>query len=187
MKERKYKEDYGIESYIDDRGREKRRAVYKGEWFSLADADKKQCRTLPVVSFVIFAAAFLLYIKLSTPSTACMYVLPIASCSLIPLLYWAMGAYSALRSPEKMTRLQKENGIGRVLRSALGCAVCTGMACIGDLCYMLFSLKSGAARELPGFALLAIAAAAAFGCFRYARDAFNRIRKVSPPERKEQA
>ena len=34
-----------------------------------------------------------------------------------------MGLWTLFRAPRRMTRVQKETGVGRVLRSAAGCAV----------------------------------------------------------------
>jgi hypothetical protein len=50
-----------------------------------------------------------------------------------------------------MTRLQRENGVGRVLRSSVGCAVLTAMACAGDLIYVISAFRSRITAELPGF------------------------------------
>jgi len=179
VKERRYKEDYRLEEYIDERGREKRRAVYRGPYFAM-DAEKRSAflkAALPCAA--LFAALYLLYMKLSTPSAYCMYVLPVAACAVIPYLYWVMGLYTLIRAPLRMTRLQKETGAGRVLRSASACMFFIGAACAGDLIYMAVSLGSGFARELPGFALLLGAALCAAFCFGRAKAFFTQIRMDS--------
>lgn len=177
MKERKYKEDYGFRSYVDEKGREKREAVYKGDYFRYegGQEEKKKCLVFAAVCTGLFLIFYLIYMKLSTPSAYCMYVLPLAACALIVLVYWCMGLFSMWRAPEKMTRLQKENGIGRALRSSVGCGILMLMACIGDIVYMLASLKGNFTKEIPGFALLCCAAMAAMGCFLRVRDSYNRI------------
>ena len=182
MKERRYKEDYGFETYFDDKGREKRRAVYKGEWFSM-DASDEKMKLSALLRFALCAAAYLVYMKLNTPGGRCMYVLPLAACALIPLVYWAMGIFALWRNPAKMTRLQKESGPGRVLRSAIGVGVLLAMAVIGDIIFMLTSPSARENGELTGFVFLAIAAACAFGGFIRARAAFDRIKKTDPPRK----
>ena len=73
--------------------------------------------------------------------------------------FGVVGGAAALHAPDRLTRIQRETGIGRVLRSAVGCAVFSGLAVLGD-CVFLF--LGGAARgELPGFPLLLAAAAVA--------------------------
>lgn len=182
MKERRYKEDYGLETYFDEKGREKRRAVYKGEWFAPDDRDVRFKYRAPI-PFALCAAAYLIYMKLNTPSGRCMYVLPLAACALIPLVYWAMGIVALWRNPDTLTRLQKETGPGRVLRSAVGCGVLLSMAVIGDLIFLFTSPAARQNGELPGLALLAIAAACALGGFIRARDMFNRIKKANAPRK----
>ena len=177
MKERKYKEDYGFRTYIDKKGREKREAVYKGDYFRYrgGQEEKNKALVFAAVCTGLFLIFYIIYMKLSTPSAYCMYVLPLAACALIVLVYWIMGLFSMWRAPERMTRLQKENGIGRVLRSSVGCGVILLMASIGDIIYMLVSLKGSFAKEIPGFALLCCAAMAAMGCFLRIRDSYNHI------------
>ncbi len=66
-----------------------------------------------------------------------------------------------------MTRLQKENGVGRVLRSAVGCALCACGAVIGDAVFLL--IGGSASREWPGTLMLALSALVAFFAVRRLR------------------
>jgi len=182
LKERKYKEDYGFETYFDDKGREKRRAVYKGDYFAL-DAGDRKAKAAPFIPFALCAAFYLIYMKLNTHSGRCMYVLPLAACALIPLVYWAMGLVSSLRAPEKMTRLQMETGPGRILRSSVGAGVFLAMAAVGDVIFVLTSPTARQNGEIIGLCLLAAAAASALGGFTRARSAYNRIKKTDAPRK----
>ena len=177
MKERRYKEDYGLETYFDDKGREKRRPVYRGKWYRLDDNDADY-RKKALLPFILCAAAYLIYMKMNTPSGRCMYVLPLAACALIPLVYWAMGIVTLWRNPPAMTRLQKETGPGRVLRSAAGCGILLAMACVGDLIFALTSPFARESGELKGLVTLAASAACALGGFVRAKEVFNRIRET---------
>ncbi|MBP3540675.1 MAG: hypothetical protein J6K72_02485 [Clostridia bacterium] len=181
MKERKYKEDYGFRSYIDSRGKEKREAVYQGDYFAYEGGApvRKKALVESLVFFAICLILYFVYMKLNTPSSSCMYVLPISACALIVLVYWAMGLFSMWRAPEKMTRLQKENGVGRVLRSSVGCGVLLAMASLGDILFMLLTLKERYTEEILGFAFLACAAMAAMGCFLRVRETYNKIRTIA--------
>ncbi|MEE1199810.1 MAG: hypothetical protein U0L09_04085 [Christensenellales bacterium] len=180
MKERKYKEDYSFETYMDEKGREKRKVVYRGDWFRL-DADvRKRALVQSSATFLLFAAVYLFYLKLNTPGARCMYVLPIAACAVVPAVYWAMGLLSLTRLQDQITRLQKENGIGRVLRSSLGCGILMAVACLGDIVLLLSSTQELRGAEFPGFLLLCLGAASALGCFLRIRDVYNGIRKTLP-------
>lgn len=177
MKERKYKEDYSLRSFVTAQGKEKREPVYQGDYFRFAEgtAEKSRVFRFSFLCAALFAAFYFLYLSLNTPSSRCMYVLPVAACALAPLAYWLMGLYALYRAPEKMTRLQKENGSGRILRSATGCMMLLGIGCIGDLIFMLSAGQQQWGQELPGFALLCCCTIAAMGCFWRIRESYNRI------------
>lgn len=169
MKERKYKEDWINETRFDDRGREKRVPVYRGAWFTAPEGtDRRKLLITAALPWLMYLALILLYFLLNFPGTRVLYVFLPAALGLFPCLYWAMGIWGVFRAPEKMTRLQKENGIGRVLRSAAGCAVCSGGALIGEAVF-LFS-GGQAAREWPGAAMLLAAALLAFGTAKAFRN-----------------
>lgn len=180
MKERKYKEEYVLESYVDERGREKRRAVYRGSYYHIAAQGeaRKKLNLYAVGSCVLFVLFYLIYMKLSTPSAWCMYVLPVAAAALIPLYYWCMGLFSMLRAPEKMTRTQRENGIGRVMRSAMGCMILMFIALVGDVVFLARGASFSA--EWPGFAVLLCAAMTATGAFRYVKGHYNAVKETAP-------
>ncbi|MGN0746363.1 MAG: hypothetical protein ACI4ML_06805 [Aristaeellaceae bacterium] len=181
MKERKYKEDYRLETRLTDRGREKRVAVYQGEWYVPGNQqDWTQARRFGLGGWVALAVCYAAYMRLSTPSAWCMYVLPVAAAGVIPALYWVMGLFALLRCPSPMIRTQREKGIGRVMRSSLGCMVLLGMAALGDVVFL--AVGGQALSELPGFALLACCAAVSAGCFFRVKAAYNGMRAVPSPE-----
>lgn len=181
MKERKYKEDYRLETRITDRGREKRVAVYQGEWFTPAgDEDWRQARRFSLGGLIAFVLCYAAYMRLSTPSAWCMYVLPVAAAGLIPALYWGMGLFTLLRCPSPMIRTQREKGVGRVMRSALGCMVLLGMAALGDVVFL--AVGGQALAELPGFALLVCCAAISAGSFFRVKAAYNGMKTVPAPQ-----
>lgn len=177
MKERKYKEDYAVHTTFSDKGHEQQKVVYQGEYFRFRGGAQEKQRTLrwSLGCAGLFFLTYLIYMKLNTPSSRCMYVMPVAAVALIAFVYWCMGLFTLWRCPDRMTRLQKETGIGRVLRSCIGCAVLLAMACVGDIVYMLVSLKEQVPAEIPGFALLCCAAIAALSSFLRARDVYGRI------------
>lgn len=178
MKERKYKEDYGLKMVIDDHGRERREAVYRGEWFRLKVDVRKSLLRWAGGCAAVFAALYLLYLEGNSPSTRCMYVFPLAACALPCFIYWLMGLWFLWRAPEKMTRVQKEKGVGRVLRSAVTCAVFMFMAAIGDLVFLCMNFEKHARAEWLGFGLIVCAACTAFKAFLEAREANSRINSL---------
>ena len=147
MKERKYKEDWVNETRFDDKtGKETRVPVYRGDWFRLSAPQSKRALILEaLIPWVGFAVLLILYFKLNFPGATIMYVFLPAALSLFPLF----------RMEGKMTRLQKENGIGRVLRSAAGCAIFSLAALIGNTVFLF--VGSQASRKWPGSLMLLVA------------------------------
>ena len=177
MKERKYKQDWVTETRVNDRtGKEKQVPVYRGPFFEDPFEGRKRERILAgLLPWVGYLLLLILYFRLDFPGSRVLYVFLPAALSLFPCLYWAMGLWSLLRAPERMTRLQKETGFGRVLRSAAGCAILMLAAVIGEAVYLL----SGAevSREGPGALMLLAGAGLAVGTAAVFRRAFRQLEK----------
>ena len=175
MKERKYKSDWASETRVDEKtGRERQVPVYRGSWFSMASGQsKKELLLYSLLPWIAFLAFLLLYFRLNFPGSHVLYIFLPAALSLFPCLYWAMGAWGVFRAPERMTRLQKETGIGRILRSSAACVIFLCAALIGELVFLL----SGAdfAREWPGALLLLAAAAVSFAAAAFFRNMNRRL------------
>ena len=168
MKERKYKEDWINETRFDENGREKRVPVYRGDWYHLsAEQSRRKLILEALLPWIGYVALILAYYKLNFPGATVLYVFLPAGLSLFPALYWILGTAGLLRTDEKMTRLQKENGIGRILRSAAGCMICSFAALLGDIVFLLAGSRAG--EEWPGTLMLLLAAVLSCGtvsCFR---------------------
>ena len=163
MKERKYKEDWFNETRFDEKtGREKRIPVYRGDWYRLSgDRTKRRLLLEALLPWIGFVALILVYFKLNFPGSTVLYVFLPAGFSLFPALYWILGIAGLFRADERMTRLRKENGIGRILRSAAGCTVCAFAALLGDTIFLLAGSQAG--KEWPGTLMLALASVLACG------------------------
>ena len=125
MKERKLKEEYRLETRLDTRtGKPKQIPVYMGDDYHLGgETDRRRLLSDCLVWLAALMICWFGYLMINSPSSRCIYVLPFASCASIPMLYAGIGAVNALRAPRKMTRLQQETGIARLMRSHLGCAI----------------------------------------------------------------
>lgn len=181
MKERRYKEQYRLVNQIDERtGRETRIPVYQGKYyqFSLSLKDHGlfsiKCSALCAAVW----ALMLCYLFLNTPSASCMYVLPLLACALFPAFYWILGCVRLFRVPENMTIVQKEESIGRIVHSALGCAALSILSLIGDIIFLLFG-SIDALKELPGLLLLLLIFAVSTISFLFTRRVYANIREIS--------
>lgn len=167
MKEKSLKEKWRLEQRITDSGKEKRVPVYTGDYYTLTEKREplwaKGCAGL-----LIYAACAVLFMKLKLRGTYCLYVLPVFLCGLIPMLYWAMGVFSMRRVPEKMNELDKEKSVGRIMKSALGTAVCSGTALVGDLILLITQKPEKEWIDTLLLALALLSAAAVFGLYKNA-------------------
>ena len=179
MKERKYKYDWANEERIDGRtGKEKLVPVYRGSWFELPpDQEKSPLLLKGLVPWAAFLALLLLYFLLDFPGATVMYVFLPAALGLFPCLYWVLGLWAFFRAPARMTRVRKENGPGRVFRSAVGCTIFAFMALVGEA----VALLSGGAdptREWPGTLMLLAAALCAVFTASVFRAAVQSLRET---------
>jgi len=177
MKERKYKEEYKLVTKLDEKtGKPKQIPVYMGDYYAYAQGVSRRGLALASLpGLAAFIALYGVYMALSSPSSYCIYVLPFACCAIIPLLYACIGAVNMLRFTGKMTRVQKETGVARLLRSFIGCGVFTALAVLGD---MIFMLRNGFAGEgLAALLLLASSVSAWYGfaCMRRVVNALTVI------------
>lgn len=170
MKERKYKEEYKLVTRLDEKtGKPKQIPVYMGDYYETA-AERKAIAVDCLPWLAGFIACYGVYMALSSPSSYCIYVLPFACCAIIPLLYACIGAVNALRFTGKMTRVQNETGIARLMRSFIGCGVFTALALLGDLVFML---RNGFAGEALAALMLALSSVCAWCGFAKARRIHN--------------
>ena len=170
MKERRYKEEYKLITQLDEKtGKPKQIPVYMGDYYAYADGVGRAALAKAGLPYLAaFVAAYGAYMALSSPSSYCIYVLPLACCAVLPLLYAVLGAASMLRYMGKLTRVQKEKGVARLMRSLMGCGALTALALLGDVVFMV---RNGFAGE----ALAALMLLAASGC---AFVGFDKVRRI---------
>ena len=139
MKERKLKEDYILKTQISSSGREKQVPVYRGEWFTTgSQISPAKAAAIRAPWFLLALLPLVIYLFLNVPSTRCMYVLLPAICGLLPCFYWGMGLFSFRKTKLPMTRLQKEKGPGRMVRSSFGSMIITAATILGELVFIFF-------------------------------------------------
>ena len=172
LKERKYKREFRTVTRIDPKtGRERRAAEYTGDWYRFASGSPagRAAGLAPWMAGVWIA--LLIYLKTARATGRCMYALLPAIMGLFPAVYGAMGLFALSRSPERMTVVQRENGIGRVMRSGLGCGLLAGIAAAG--CALYLSLNGLWAGGFCEFILNAAASACGWAGFTAARRGYD--------------
>jgi len=181
VKERKFRNDWQTVVSLDEAtGREKRTPVYRGAWYTLGEAEKRSALVFCAGCVAAFWAALIGWFLLDPPGTRVLYVFLPAALSLFPAAYALMGLAALVRLPGRMTRLQREKSLGRLLHSGAGAAVLTALAGAGDLVYIFVSGFS--AREGAGLALLLLCAAAAGLAARRSLRVQNGLAEQAPAE-----
>ena len=180
MKERKRKEDYSLKTEIDSSGRARQVPVYHGSWYHTPEDKSSALLSAALLPWLLlFWLPMVFYLCLNVPSTRCMYVLLPAILSLVPGFYWGLGLWSFFRSPMPMTRLQKEKGPDRILKSSLGSMVFSAAALTGDLIFIVISVTDRSAEILPVI-LFSLSASGAVISFIRSRQLYHRFTESSP-------
>ncbi len=157
-----YVDDYTIETYVDEKGREKDKIVYIGPevpFSAPASVVRPRliiCAVLAVLT-VLAVVSTQLIIHGSQNSAFVMFPLAVA---LFPSMYLLMGVMNFKFNAKPMTRDQYKRGILRVFHSCGGIIVLTLVAFVGDFVYRI---PSGDWLFLRGDIIFYIVDAAAFG------------------------
>lgn len=170
MKARKYKESYRLRDGIDAKtGRDRRTAEYAGAWYVFPDgaAEPKRRAARLAVPVAAYWLAALAYLKTAGVTGCYMYALVPFLLGLFPGAYALMGLYAYARAPRRMTVVQRENGVARVLRSGVGCGAFSAVGAAGAIACLFAARgwRDGWYEPL----LMAAAACAAFRAFALAR------------------
>ena len=172
VKEKRYRDDWAAEVSLDERsGKDRLTPIYRGTWYFLPVASRKSALRQTGLCFLAFLAGWVLFLLLDFPGTRVLYVFLPLALAVFPLVYWGMGLYTLARLPGKMTRLQKEKSLGRILHSSAGAGILAGTSFLGE---MIFHLETQTPRSgFPGSFLLLLCVFAASLSAYY-------IRKMTP-------
>ena len=170
LKARRYKEQFRLRTTVDGRtGRERREAEYTGEYyaFSASGGSAKRRAAKLAAPVALYWAAALAYLRTAGVTGRCIYALVPFLMGLFPGVYALMGLAAMARAPQRMTVVQRENGVGRVMRSGLGCGVFGAVGAVGAT--VCLSVENRWPAAWPEPLLMALAAAAGFAAFALAR------------------
>jgi len=159
VKRKLYRDLYEVRTERDpDTGRERKRAVYRGEFYCLImDPGEKRKRSAGLALLIL--ASILLYLTcgfLNLPSSRSFYVLPFYLCLLFPLFYAAMAAFRLVWLPQAFTRIQKAECLDSLPHSCVGLMVLSGLYIAGSILFLtLDGANSRFQEELQGIACIA--------------------------------
>lgn len=158
MGDKKYKGDYKIVKHIDPgTGKEERRAVYTGEYFSLnVDERRKRLCALSLVGcFALGLAGFLLAGLVNSTAAHTLLISMPHMFTMLSTAFLGVCALRVWRLGERFTRKAKDQALQTARTASWTQTVLSGIALLGDLFVVLTgrgSPSEGAA--LCGFALM---------------------------------
>ncbi|HNW96090.1 MAG TPA: hypothetical protein PKL60_07880 [Anaerolineaceae bacterium] len=137
---RRFTKDFELVTTVDEKGREKRSAEYKGSYFyfGVDAADYKRFRTLawaliPVMIALQIGAGFVANRGMYQMYIAVPYVL-----CFFPLVYLSAGALRLPRETAHLRRDQAELTVERIKRSGTTLMICNGLVILAELVYLIF-------------------------------------------------
>lgn len=158
---RRFTKDFELVTTVDENGREKRSAEYKGEYFSFEvdSADYKRFRTLALALTLVMICLQIGAGFVANRGMYQMYIaIPYVLC-FFPLVYLSAGALRLPRETAHLRRDQAELTIRRMKRSGAALLVFTSMVILAELIYLIF-FNSG---PEPGRELIFLALAVLTG------------------------
>ena len=178
MKERRYRDSYRLVTDVDPRtGRPREVAEYAGDWYRFPEVERARRQAMIAGSCVaLYWALAIAHLRFSHVTSRCMYALVPFMLGLFPGTYAVMGLWTTLRAGERMTVVEKENGLGRLVRAALGCGVFAAMGAAGCAAYLTLGGQWAAGWPEPLRA--AAAYAAAWAAFAVSRKQYKSIKKA---------
>ncbi len=161
MKLNRYADDYETVVEVDEKGKERKKARYKGAYFTVK-LDGESIKNYRNNSLLIGIGAVLAQIGAGCFTNAGMYQFYIAVpyvAAFFPLLYMM---FSVLRLPtekKRMTRDEVGVSYDRIRPSSLGGMILSGMCALGELIFLLAVKSEAPFLELTCFGLEALTAA----------------------------
>lgn len=166
MATKKFKllENYRTETYTDENGKQKKRAVYAGKYIRFW-GEQSELKTKFILFWVLGAAIVAsciaqLFLRHSMVGTYLENVVSVPQIiALFPSLYMIMGLYYVPREPKTMQYDTFAKGIGRIKNSSIAIAILSALTLIGYivLCFILGSAFATA--DIVLLALLALSLA----------------------------
>ncbi len=145
MSMRKYTNDYEIVSTMDDKGREKRKAVYRGDYFEI-EQDEERLLNFRRSSFFLVGLILFFQISMGFINNQGMNQIYVAFpyvFTFFPLMYLVAGIISLPKEKRNYRRDEVGLSFDRLKSSSKALLFLLGVGIIGEIIFLLFGLKGG--------------------------------------------
>ena len=165
MASNKYVNDYEMVVTTDENGKEKKTAVYKGDYFDVS-VDEETLIRFRRLSIFLFATVLLLQVGagfVNNRGINQLYVALPYVVTYFPLLYMAMSVFRLPGEKRKYRRDEIGLSFDRLRTSSIALTILLCMVVLGEIVFLLFSLnRSTFLLDLVFLAVEGLALAAAY-------------------------
>jgi len=141
MAYRKYLDDYRVEVYVDEKGRNKKRAVYVGGDYILSPAISVVNKRLILALSILFWFPFVGALLPASRASQLFYVILPFVFSAVPQYLIVGAAVSLVWEDERMTRERADKIANRLPTCSASIAILSGVALIGIIISAIFTAQ----------------------------------------------
>ncbi len=155
---KRYADDYDIEITEDEKGREKKTAVYRANYFKI-DISEGELRKFRRNTIVLLIAIALLHLGAGFVANLGMYAFYVAlpyAISFLPMYYMGSGILRLPKAKRDYRRDEVGLSFERLKKSAILLIAILGVGVIGELVYIIAFSDGGLVREIVYLGLVLI-------------------------------
>jgi hypothetical protein len=142
---RKYVDDYEIVIEVDEKGREKKKAVYRGNNFEV-DVAKISLKKFKWTNIILFVIILVFHIAGGFLNNQGMYRFYIALpyvAAFLPLYFLATGIFRLPKEKRKFRRDEVDLSFKRVKKASTFLLILFGMGILGEVIFLIFFVTNG--------------------------------------------
>ena len=142
---RKFVDDYEIVVEEDEKGREKKKAVYRGNYYEV-DAAKislKKSKWFNIILIVIILAFHIVGGFINNQGMYRFFVALPYVATFLPLYFIATGTFRMPTEKKQLRRDQVELSFNRVKKASIYLLILFGMSILGEVIFLIFFANNG--------------------------------------------
>lgn len=142
---RKYVDDYEIVIKEDEKGREKEKAVYRGNYYEV-EIGKFSLKKFKWYNIILFVVVLALHISAGFINNQGMYRFYIALpyvAAFLPLYFLATGVFRLSIEKRKFRRDEVDLSFKRVKKASTYLLILFGMSVLGEVIFLIFFANNG--------------------------------------------
>lgn len=166
---KRFKDDYEVVAFQDERGREKHKLEYRGKYFeiSIDEIELLKFRRYSIFLLLPIIIAHVTAGFLNNQGMDQFYIVLPYAISFFPLFYLAWGVLRLPREKRKYQRSETELSFGHMKTSSRALLILFGIGMIGEIMFLLFfSVQERSVLEYLYLLLEAVAAIAVYALIK---------------------